>query len=169
MEVPKIDEKEYKITRVLERDASPREMYIECGGTVFSLIMTPKDVPAQTIILKNEIGDIKTAQAYEIANDYEKTIFGLIKSAYEGVPVEGYKAKPFEFNKEFREFSLKGVRKYLGAKYRVYEVKVTAKEAIQLHEASFVKYFPKVIAITVVNPTLFPGDDTRLIVISLQG
>ena len=169
MEVPKIDEKQYKITRVLERDASPRELYIECGGTVFSLIMTPKDVPAQTVILKNEIGDIKTAQAYETANDYEKTIFGLIKSAYEGVPVEGYQAKPFEFSKEFKEFSLKGVRKYLGAKYRVYEVKITSKDAIHLHEASFVKYFPKVIAITVVNPTLFPGDDTRLIVVSLQG
>jgi hypothetical protein len=169
MEVPEIDEKEYKIKRVLKRDASPRELYIECGGTVFSLIMTPKDVPAQTVILKNEIGDIKTAQAYETANDYEKTIFGLIKSAYEGVPVEGYQAKPFEFNKEFKEFSLKGVRKYLGAKYRVYEVKITAKEAIHLHEASFIKYFSKPVAITIVNPTLFPGDDTRLIVVSLQG
>jgi hypothetical protein len=150
---------------VLERDASPRELFVECAGTVFSLIMTPKDVPAQTIILKSDVKNLEKAEKYETASNYEEIIFNLIKSAYQGVAPDGYDVKPLTFNKEFEEVSLEGLKQYKGAGYDIYEVKVTAKTAINLHEAAFLPYFPGVVAITIVNPTLFEGDHTRLIAV----
>jgi conjugal transfer pilus assembly protein TraK len=166
VEVPEINEEKFEIKKVLKRNNFPRELYIDCAGTVFSLIAIPKDIPAQTIILKSEKANVEKAKEFETSSNYEKVIFELIQMAYNDSFPDGYKAKPFKFHQDFQEISLEGIKLYNGAKYRIYIVEITAKEAIHLHEASFIKYFPNIRAITIINPTLFYNTKTRLIVIT---
>jgi len=148
----------------------PREVYIECGGKIFSLIVLPKKVPARTIVLKVPFEKKEVARRFEELNPYEKTILALVKSVYREVPPPGYTVK--ELNKKVKEFNeadLYLLRSYIGARYEVREYLVRAKKDIVLQEGSFVPYLERPLALSLIKPSLKKGESTRLIVVSLRG
>ena len=143
----------------------PRELYVECGGKVFSLILIPKDIHAKTIVLKVPLKDVKRASKFE-AGEYYKVLTKLISYAYRETPPPGYEVK--EVNKHYKSFKegeLRILKVYEGVSFSVLELEFVAKERVYLNPAVFVPYFKKPVAVSVVKPSLEKGERTRVFVV----
>lgn len=151
----------------IEYPSYPRELYIECGGKVFSLVLLPKKKPASTIVLKLPHEDRKAARDFERkAESYEKLLLSLIKHVYKEIPPPGYSVKNVRRKvKEFRELSLYLLRRYEGDRYVVEEYLIEAKEDIDLDEGAFIPHIRYPVALTIVHPSLKKGQSTRLIAV----
>jgi hypothetical protein len=148
----------------------PRELYVECAGEVFQLLLYPKSIPAATIYLKLPYKkDTTKAKAFEIASPFEETIGKLIRAAYlEEIP-DGYDVEMV--NKQagsFKELDLVLYRKYTGDRFVVEEYLITAKLDLELSEASFLPYLKNPVAISIVKPILKEGETTRMFVVSIS-
>ncbi len=148
----------------------PRELYVECAGEVFQLLLYPKSIPATTIHLKLPYKkDTTKARDFERASSFEETIAKLIKSAYlEEIP-DGYDVEMV--NKpagSFRELDMVLYRKYTGDRFVVEEYLITAKLNLELSEASFLPYLKNPVAISIVKPILKEGETTRMFVVSIS-
>jgi len=150
----------------------PREVYVECGGRVFSLILLPGKVPATTIILRVPYEDVLRAKRFEEEerlNSYERLILSLVKHAYREVPPPGYRVRKENRKvKEFQELDLYLLKSYVGDRYVIEEYLITAKKKISLDEGSFIPYVRYPLALSIVKPSLRAGESTRLIVIRLR-
>jgi len=153
----------------LERKAFPRELYVECSGQVYNLILTPKGVPAQTIFLKSTVKKMEDALEFETAANYETVMSSLVKSIYVGLPPSGYEIKLFDFEKDFAEIKIKGNKQYLGARYTVYEFIVEAKQSVNLHEGLFTGLIKNPVSISIVDTVVMANKTTRLFIIALKG
>lgn len=148
-------------------DPRPRELFLDCGGQTYSFILIPKDVPSRTFYLRTsgvsqEDNKIKKFEARE----YEKVLSDLIRHAYlEDIP-PGYELE--EDNKtvkKFEELDLVRRRIYKGLEFVVEEWIVMPNRDLSLDEASFIPYFPHVVAIALSKLKLFKGDQARLFVV----
>ncbi|MDQ7039064.1 MAG: type-F conjugative transfer system secretin TraK, partial [Aquificota bacterium] len=153
----------------IEYPSYPREVYVECGGKIFSLIVLPKRRPATTIVLKVSREEREVAREFERLNPYERTILELVRSVYREVPPPGYTVRSVgEKVREFQEIDLYLLRVYTGARYEVREYLVRARRDIHLQEGQFIPFVPRPLAISLVKPSLRKGEETRLIVVSLR-
>lgn len=153
----------------IEYGSHPRELYVECSGETFSVVLVPKDLPAQTIVLKAPFADVKKATVYEKSNPYDNTMMDLVKKTFVGDIPDGY--EPLHVGKEinnFKELSLVHLRSYIGAKYTVAEYIVDAKKSINIYEAMFIPYLKNPLAISIVKTLLEPTETTRMFVVSLN-
>ncbi|HIQ48512.1 MAG TPA: hypothetical protein EYH58_02600 [Aquifex aeolicus] len=143
----------------------PRELYIECGEKVFSLILVPREIPAKTIVLKVPLKDFKKATKFE-QDEYLRLLVKLISYAWKEVPPPGYSVKEVgKIYKRFKEARLKLVKVYEGVRFAVLELELSAKEDIFLNPAVLIPYFKKPLAISVVKPSLEKGETTRVFIV----
>jgi len=148
----------------------PRELYVECAGEVFQLLLYPKSIPATTVYLKLPYKkDTTKAKAFEKASPFEETIAKLIKAAYlEEIP-DGYDVEMVNRQAgSFRELDLVLYRRYTGDRFVVEEYLITAKLNLELSEASFLPYLKNPSAISIVKPILKEGETTRMFVVSIN-
>ncbi|GEM_PF-2973523 len=147
----------------------PRDLMVNCGGQVFTLLLVPeKGLPPQEIYLQLPYkGNKKVAQKFETTYPYEQTLLKLIKYAYKDEIPPGYTVKFVgKPCKEFKELSLYLNKIYIGDNFKVDEYVIVAKkQKITLQEEMFVPYFPKALALAIENPVLNRGDMTRLFII----
>jgi hypothetical protein len=148
----------------------PRELYVECAGEFFQLLLYPKSIPATTIYLKLPYRrDITKARAFEKEDPFKETIAKLIKAAYlEEIP-DGYDVEVI--NKpagSFKELDMVLYRRYIGDRFVVEEYLITAKLNLELSEASFLPYLKNPSAISIVKPILKEGETTRMFVVSVN-
>lgn len=158
-------------TFILKYDKRPKEAYVLCGNNTYSLLLLPRDIPATTIYLKSSLRSKEEADKYERATDYENTIFKLIKDIYrEDVPA-GYDVADINtLAKAFQEGDIMHKRDYTGDYFQIQEYIVYAKEAITLDEAQLVQMLQvkNPLAATIVDTTLKPKQQTRLLVVRLN-
>lgn len=143
----------------------PRELFVECGGEVYSLVLVPKDIPSQTIVLYSGFSNIKKAKDFE-SNLYEKTITDLIRAAYLEIPPEGYRIKHMRLVKNFKEIELIASSSYEGFGFEVMTYLITAKSDIELDERAFLEVLDgDTVAVAILKPVLKGGESTRLFVV----
>lgn len=154
----------------IEYPSYPREVYVECGGLVFSLILLPKKVPATTVVLRVPHEDTARAREFEEKmGSYEKLILSLIRHAYRETPPPGYRVREENRKvKEFKELDLYLLRTYEGSRYVVEEYLITAREDVHLTEGSFVPHIRFPVALSIVKPKLKAGESTRMIAVRLR-
>ena len=148
----------------------PREVYVECGGKVFSLILLPKKMPATTVVLKVPYEDLARAREFERkANSYERLVLSLIRHAYREEPPPGYRVEKLNKKvREFKELDLYILKQYVGDKYIVEEYLITARGEVHLNEGAFIPYIRFPVALSIVKPSLKKGESTRLLVVRLR-
>ena len=153
----------------IKRENFPRELLVECEGQIFTVILVPKKIPTQTVILKPKFSDKKKALKFETSNPYETTIKQLIKKAYRGEPIDGYSIrkvhKPY---KRFKQLNMDIERVYIGAVYKITEYSLTGKQSIDLTEKLFIPYLNNPVAISLTKLHLNPGEKARMFVIEKQ-
>jgi len=153
-----------------EYDSRPKEVYLVCGDKTFSLLLIPKDIPANTIYLKSSYVEKEKAFSFEKSNDYENTILKLLKSAYsENVP-EGYSVDNIEtVFKEYQEIRLVHKRNYTGIMFEIQEYIVIAKKELNINEITLLEAIsPKnPLAVSIVSPLLRPNEQSRVFIVRL--
>lgn len=153
----------------IEYGSHPRELYVECSGQTFSIVLVPKDLPAQTVVLKTPFADLKKAASYEKSNPYDNTMLDLVKKGFIGDIPEGYNSMHVGKEiKNFEELSLIHVRSYIGSKYSIFEYLIDAKRTINIYESMFLPYLKNPLAISILKTTLEPTESTRMFVVSLN-
>jgi conjugal transfer pilus assembly protein TraK len=159
-------------TKKLIYPDAPRELYVVCGDKTYSLILIPKDVPAETIILKNPAINIainkEKAGRFESSTPYINTILKLIKDVYLGDMPDGYRIEELNQNMgRYKEVDVVLRRTYTGEAYKIKEYIIEAKQDISLDETQFLSFSQHSLAVSLVNPKLSKGQMTRLFVIEV--
>lgn len=153
----------------LVRDSFPRELLVECEGQVFTLILLPKKIPTETVILRPKFANKKKALKFETENPYEKTIKELIRKAYREEAIDGYEIKiTHKLYKKFKQLDMYLERVYKGAYYTVKEFSLVGKQNVNLAEKLFIPYLQNPIAISLTKLHLSPGEKARMFVIEKQ-
>lgn len=157
----------------LEYSKNPREVYFECGPKTYSLVLVPKDIPAQTILLKIDSADVEKASEFEKKDSYQSTLMELIKRGYTETPPDGYEVVRGDQTNNFKELKLSLEKKYIGSKYIIYEYIIEAKTDIDhrnpLQASVFTEYLTKPLVVSIVKHTLIKGEKTRMIVVGARG
>jgi len=154
-----------------EGSLEPREVFIECGEKMFSLILTPKDIPSQTVILKNTYTPKKEeARKTERRSDYETVLLGLIKDGFKERIPDGYSVKIH--NSPYRDFSelrLSKIKEYIGDSYMITEYAIEAKGDILLEEKMFTPYLQNPLAISIESLNVKNKESVTMVVVSRNG
>lgn len=138
----------------------------EAGG-VYTLVLTPTDMPAETVTLvrpeRMRGVDRRKAAAWETEKPYESALLEIIKHmALNSLP-DGYSQT--EVNREIKlwqEAKLVLLGRYTGAKLEgeIYELTNVDNKKIRLDEREF--YRTGVLAISIDRHELAPGEHTRI-------
>ncbi|WDT77959.1 MAG: type-F conjugative transfer system secretin TraK (plasmid) [Candidatus Manganitrophus sp.] len=153
----------------LSYSSMPRDLYLECGGRVFSLILLPKEeMQTTTVVLRVPLVDQEKARQFEKGNEYEETLERLIRAAYREEPPDGYQpVKVEEVAMRFEELDLLLTTQYKGAEFIVSVYLIKTNRAIEeISDALFVPYLKKPLAITIVKPRLSENESSRMIVVT---
>lgn len=146
----------------------PREVFIECSGRVYNLVLLPEDeLPTQTIAFRSAINDVKQAKEFERASPYEIMISDLIKSAYiEQVP-SGFSVENGSLAYQFKEMDMRLRYVYRGYDYIVEDWELTSKMdgVVEIEENIFVPILKNPRAITLTVPRLARGETSRLLAV----
>lgn len=154
---------------ILSYSSMPRDLYLECGGRVFSLILLPKEeMQTTTVVLKVPLADLEKARQFEKGNEYEETLERLIRAAYREEPPDGYQTvKVDKVAMIFEELDLLLTTQYRGADYIVSVYLIKTKRTIEeISDEVFIPYLKKPLAITIVKPRLSENESSRMIVVT---
>jgi len=152
-----------------------RELYIECNKKLYSFILVPKVIPAQTIVVydpkfkKVETPlNIQEAKKFEQSRDYESALLQLNDSAYKEETPTGYSMKVIDkVVQDFKELSLTKYREYKGSSYTIYEYLIKAKtHLVDIKEKSFLEYVDAPLSMALSEHELTRGEVSRLFVVS---
>jgi hypothetical protein len=152
----------------LKYDRRPKEVYLLCGTKTYSLILVPEDIPATTIYLRSSAGERESASKYERANDYDNTIFNLIKTVYrEDIP-NGYQVTDIStLAKTYQQADIVHTKDYTGDMLQVQEYLIFAKSPLNIDEIAILEQLKikSPLAITVIDNILEANQQTRVIVV----
>lgn len=151
----------------------PSELFVVCNNSVYTLIVTPMEIPSVTLRLASPRGDIfkKNIALYKNL-PIEKRALQIIGEAYNGNYPSSYQiAEPdrkIALSTEL-ETTLNQVVDVdgVGLRLKKYLIKSLAKKAITFDEKTFLSpsISSSILAVAVENHTLAPGETTRVFVV----
>ena len=134
-------------------------------GQTYTLILTPKDIPASSVML-NPGSTARKSSEWERQTPWQQSVIGLIKAIGQGRLLPGYQREAIE--KELK--LMKGVLFTQTEIYRghtlqgeVYRLKNECEDPISIDETEF--YRPDVAAVSLDKTTLQPQAEAKVIVI----
>jgi conjugal transfer pilus assembly protein TraK len=150
----------------------PAEIFFVTSTGTFSLIMVPKSIPGETIILRTPEEGITDAIEWEKANDYVTGLKELIKGMYRGIPPRGFavtEVKQASDKKGALQDTLLTI--YVGASITGEEHSVKnisgeviyfGKPAEERRYAEQVFAAPGILAVSIDKHELAPGEETKV-------
>jgi len=148
-----------------------RETYITCDGKMYSLVLVPKDIQAQTIILKTPLTkeqSKRNSKKIEIVNEYQSVITNLIKNGYKEENLDDFRTE--YVNKriaDYKELSLTEYKKYNGETFNLQEFEIKANDKdINVDEKLFLPFFKNPIAISLEMFTIKANTTARMFVVT---
>jgi type-F conjugative transfer system secretin TraK len=142
---------------------SPQEVFFVTPSGVYSMILIPKEMPAQTVIVRISEGELSDALSWETSHSYIAGLKELIKAMYEGKPPRGFSVK--EVGQEVSRWGeVKTVLKqiYAGATLQgeIYELINVSKEPVRFVEKEF--YEEGILAVSIDRHELKPAEKTEV-------
>ena len=156
---------------------TPSELFLNCGGAIYSLIATPKRIPSVTVRLAAlPTADLKqNAERYQ-ALPFEKKVLQLIREAYLGEYPESYRV-----TKEDAEVAVSAdltVRliktievEGAGLRLKEYVARPAGGKAVRLTERDFLRpgMGKRIVAVVVENQGLEAGQSSRVFIVEQRG
>ncbi|WP_319549532.1 type-F conjugative transfer system secretin TraK [Desulfogranum marinum] len=152
---------------------TPSELFVVCNNVVYTLIVTPTDIPSVTLRLASPTGDsFKKNITHYKKLPLEKRALQIIREAYTNIYPTSYRIS--EANKSIplspdlavtlqQAVDVDGV----GLRLKKYMVSSFAKHKIDLDEKLFLSapVSPSILAVAVEEHSLRPGQTTRVFVV----
>lgn len=145
---------------------SPQEIFFVAPSGVYSMILVPKEIPAQTVIVRVPEEDINDALNWEISHNYVSGLKELIKAMYEGKPPRGFSIKEIKEDRSlWKEVKTTLKQTYIGATLQgdVYELTNITASPVRFSEKEF--YEKGVLAVSIEKHELRPGEKTDLYIV----
>lgn len=73
-----------------QSEKKPQEVFFDTPSGTYLLMLVPKGIPAETIIMKIRDNETESADGWEKGNDYERRLKELVKALYLGKPPSGF-------------------------------------------------------------------------------
>lgn len=73
-----------------QNEKKPQEVFFDTQSGTYLLMLVPKGIPAETIIMKIRNNETESADDWEKGNDYERRLKELVKALYLGKPPSGF-------------------------------------------------------------------------------
>ncbi|GAB1534401.1 hypothetical protein ADMFC3_00320 [Geovibrio sp. ADMFC3] len=115
------------------------ELFLVCDEKVYSLIMQPKKVSAQTIYLSDTAGEMKKAHNYVSQNDYESLMLDLIQAMIDVRTPPGFVMNDVNLSENYRNIRFNTVKTLTGGGYIVKEVILRSDRMVSIADTEFMK------------------------------
>lgn len=152
---------------------APSELFVVCNGAVYTLLVTPKDVPSVTLRLAPAQGDTFKKNIAHYKNlPLEKQALQVIREAYNGTYPDSYRvieqngqvplSPDLELNL-LQTVDVEGV----GLRLKKYQAKSLKQEEVVVDESLFLTpaVSDSILAVAVEDHNLQPGGATRVFVV----
>lgn len=160
--------------------AEPAELFIVCGGRVYTMIASPERCSSKTVRLSAGQRDQVSNNVSAFAGiPYEKQVLKLLKQAYQGSFSSSYQIKEMQKDVPFsKDLKIKKTKKVevpgTGFNMNIFEVKATPPrqdQEIELFESDFMnsKFGSDIAAIAIESPVLAAFETTRVFVVDGRG
>ena len=162
----KVDEGNVFVKFMEGQPPGPQELFFIAPSGVYSMILVPKGIPSQTIIVRIPKEDVSEALNWETSHSNIAGLKELIKAMYEERPPRGFSVKEVsEERSRWKEVKEVLRRIYAGATLQgeLYELTNVSTEAVRLIENEF--YEKGVLAVSVERHELKPGEKTELYIV----
>jgi len=109
-------------------------------GLSIDLLLMPKRVPAETIILKSPQSDVNITQPGEKGRAFEESLKALVVAMYQGKPLRGYAiAYAPQIWEIWKDLKVEELAQYKGKKLRgsIVHIRNTSSQEKKLHEKDF--------------------------------
>ncbi len=140
--------------------------FVLSSGEVFSMILVPREIPAQTIVVRIPKESMSEALSWETSHSYIAGLKELIKAMYEEKPPRGFVVKEAVLDKS-RWKEVRAVLKkiYQGATLQgeVYELTNVSRETQRFLEKEF--YEKGILAVSIEKHELRPQEKTALYIV----
>jgi type-F conjugative transfer system secretin TraK len=140
-------------------------------GAVYTLVLTPKDTPSETVTLirpeRVPVVDREKAVSWETEQPYEKTLLELVRHMARETLPDGYTRIGIDREIElWREARLVVQTRYMGGHIsgEVYELTNVDSKPIRLEEREF--YREHVLAVSIDRHALAPGAHTKIYLVT---
>ncbi len=129
------------------------ELFLVCGEKVYTLVMQPKKMPAQTIYLSDTAGRIKKSHEYVSQNDYESLMLDLIQAMIDVRTPPGFVMNDVNLSENYRNIRFNTVKTLTGGGYVVKEVILRSDRMVSIADTEFmvVRGFKNVKAVAIMD------------------
>jgi len=149
------------------------DMHVICGDSIYDILMIPKDITSQTILLKNTASKVKKNLSSFKGMAHEAKLIRLLRIAYTEEFSDGFTVTDLTGNKEFEPYvdysdiDLRARRRVTveGTGLILTEYVVTAGKPIELRETDFLGLSKKPCLIALEQNKLPSGGSARLFII----
>ncbi len=86
----KVADKDVFVQYLKDMAPLPQELFLVTSAGTYSLVLVPKQIPGETIVVRAPGEGIERAAKWEESNDYVMDLKDLIKGMYQGVAPMGY-------------------------------------------------------------------------------
>lgn len=86
----KVHSQQVLVTMVNRAVAKPQEVFFSTPYGTYLLMLVPKSIPAETVMVRIDREKIEEAEEWEMESDYIQRLKELVKSLYLGAPPNGY-------------------------------------------------------------------------------
>ena len=145
---------------------APQEVFFVTPAGTYSLVLVPKGIPAETIIVRIPQEDIRDALEWEAAHDYVTGLKELIKAMYIEIPPMGFAVK--DVNREVSRWE--GTRQVLLSLYsgatlegEIHKLTNVSNGSIRILEREF--YQRGVLAVSIDRHELLPNEETHIYIV----
>ena len=160
-----------------EYTTTPSELFVSCGGAVYSLIATPKFIPSVTLRLAPPPAvDLKQNIEHYQALPFEKKVLQLIREAYLGEFPESYQvtmADALVALSDDLSVRLTKTVEVEGAGLRLKEYLARSADggSRRITEREFLRptMGERIVAVVVENQDLEPGQSSRVFIVEQRG
>lgn len=148
--------------KYLESEAKePQEVFFVLPQGVYSLILVPKPIPAQTVVIRIPREELSEALQWESSHSYEEGIKDLMKAMYEERPPRGFSVREAGEERSLWQGTKQTLKSlYTGATLEgeVYRVTNLSNEVIRFEEKEF--YEEGVLAVSIEKHELLAKEET---------
>lgn len=139
-------------------------------GKTYTLILTPADIPAETVMIRRRGDDRRSASAWERSDTYVGALRRIIKSMTKDEIPDGYQVSERDAVVPlWDEARLRLDREYLGGVFTGETYTLTNMTAVDLATEEREFYRPGVAAVAIERHLLAPGQSTRVYVVRRGG
>lgn len=141
------------------------ELYITCGSSVYTLILSGRRIPAQTVYLSDSASSMKKANDYISSESHDDLMLDLIQALTNNMVPKGFTMEDTNIEEKYKGISVTATKAIEGGGFRARELVLKSDKQVSITDTELLKLsmLKNVKAIGIMSP-VFAGVTTAYVV-----